>query len=132
MDIYQLDTNVLLRYLTLDKPVETLKAYQFFSKAQKGEVKVEISEPVFLETAVTLNNYFKYHRKKIVSLLETLLSPDWITVENATSIYQAVNLYSITSLDFVDCLLLVRAKEKKHKIFSFDKNLNILAAKIIK
>lgn len=130
MDTYQLDTNVLLRYLTQDRPIETLKACQLFAKAQKGEVKIVISEPVFIETTVTLNNYFKYPRQKIVFLLETLLSPEWITVENTISIYQAVNLYSTTSLDFVDCLLLIRTKEKKHKIFSFDKNLNILATKI--
>lgn len=128
MTSYQLDTNVILRFLTQDKPILARKAEALFSKAQKGEVLIEISEPVFIETVITLRNYYKFPKDKVVHLLETILSIDWIMVENHAIITQAMDLYSTTSLDLIDCLIFVRAKTKKQKIFTFDTALSKFAS----
>jgi predicted nucleic-acid-binding protein len=125
---YQLDTNVILRFLTQDKPVLARKVDLLFRKAQKGEIAVEICEPVFIETAVTLRNYYKFPKEKVVHMLETILSIDWIIVENHTLLSQATDMIANSSLDFIDCLIYLRAKAKKQKIFTFDTALSTLAS----
>ena len=79
MTHYQLDTNVLLRYLTHDIPIQAKVVKQLFKKAQQKKVRVEVSEPVFIEITVALRNYFKFPKIKVVPLLKTLLSLTWIS-----------------------------------------------------
>ena len=128
MNSYQLDTNAILRFLTQDRPKEAKEVELLFKRAQKNQITIEISEPVFIETAVMLRNYFKFPKEKVVIMLETILSLEWIKIENLQFVSQAISLYSITSLDLIDCLVLARARSKNQSIFTFDQTLSSLAS----
>lgn len=127
MQSYQLDTNALLRYLTHDIPGEYQKTQQLFNQAKKGRVKLAICEPVFLETAVMLRNYFKFPKDKVVSFLHDLLNISYLTIENASQLAPAISLYSQNSIDLVDAIFLIRAQIGQQQVFTFDSHLSRLA-----
>lgn len=128
MDVYQLDTNTLLRFLVNNKPVFTSKAKTFFKAAQKGQFEVVLCEPIFQEIFVILRNYYKFPKDKITSILQTILSLNWLTIENREIVSLAVELYGKFFLDIADCLLLSRSKLLGQRIFTFDSRLSLLAS----
>lgn len=128
MDEYQLDTNSLLRYLTHDIPGEYQKTRRLFNLANGGRVKLYICEPVFLETAVTLKNYFKFPKEKVVNFLRDLLNTSYLNIENGGQLASAVNIYSQNSIDLVDAILLMRIQTNRQRVFTFDSRLSLLAS----
>lgn len=128
MDVYQVDTNALLRYLTHDIPGEYQKTRLLFNQAKRGRAELHVCEPVFLETAVMLKNYFKFPKEKIVNFLQDLLNTSYLNVENAAQLASAVNIYSQNSVDLVDAILLMRAQTSQQRIFTFDSRLFLLAS----
>lgn len=128
MDIYQLDTNTLLRFLVNNKPVFTSQAKTFFKAAQKGHFEAVLCEPIFQEIFVILRDYYKFPKDKIASLLQTILSLSWLTIENREIISLAVELYGRYFLDMADCLLLSRSRLLGQRIFTFDSKLSLLAS----
>ena len=125
---YQVDTNILLRFLTNDVPTEAKMAREFFKSAKSGKLGAEICEPVFIETLVVLRNYFKYPKNSVVKLMQSILALDWLTIENLSVLTLALDQYSQLNLDFVDCLILARSKIKQQKIFTFDAKLTKTAS----
>ena len=128
MTKYQVDTNVLLRFLTNDVPTEARMAKEFFKSAKSGKLVAEISEPVFIETLVVLRNYFKYPKNSVIKLMQSILALDWLVIENLSILTLALDLYSQFNLDFVDCLVLARSKTKQQKIFTFDTKLSKISS----
>lgn len=49
---------------------------------------------------------------------------DEVAVENQETVCEALSLFSETSLDFVDCILIARHRILGEEIVSFDKKLN--------
>jgi predicted nucleic-acid-binding protein len=127
-DVYQLDTNALLRYLTHDIPGKYQSVRWLFNLAKKGKVTLHICEPIFVETSVMLRNYFKFPKEKIVSFLQDLLNSSHLNIENSTQLASAVALYSQYSIDLVDAVLLVRSQVNRQQIFTFDSKLALLAS----
>ncbi len=126
MRSYQLDTNALLRYITNDIRVQADQVELLFKKAIKGSVSLHICEPVFIETAVMLRNYFKFPKNKIVEALTPLLNSPELEIENRHQLTLAISIYSNKDLDLVDCILLIRAQNRKQQIFTFDSKLQTL------
>ena len=124
MTKYQIDTNALLRFLINDVPTESKMVKEFFRSAKSHKLEAEICEPVFIETLIVLRNYYKYPKDKTLILLQSIIALDWLTIENFPVLTTALDLYSQSDLDFVDCLILARSKTKQQKIFTFDSKLS--------
>ena len=123
MIIYTLYTNCLLRYLTCDIPTQAKKVRNLMSTAKKHQVRLSVCEPIFIETAVMLKNYFKYDRDKVFLLLSDLLAAPELEIENRDRLAKATVLYHETSVDFTDCILLIYAQTQRYKVFTFDSKL---------
>lgn len=128
MITYQLDTNILLRFLLQDIPAKTAQVTKMFRNAEAGKVLLEVSEPVFIETAVGLKNYCKLPKERIVPMLEKIISLSWLTLENSHYLRPALLLYATHGLDFTDCIILARAMAKSHQIFTFDRKLQQISS----
>ncbi len=124
----QLDTNALLRYTTNDVPKEADMVEMLIKKAKEGTVSLYICEPIFIETAVMLKQYFKFPKGKIVSALSFLINSPELHIENRQNLLRALGVYAEHSVDFVDCVLLVRAQTQKRQVFTFDSKLALLAS----
>lgn len=130
MTDYQLDSNVILRFLVGDDVKKRTQVEGLLRQAKEGKVRLIISEPIMLEVAVGLRNYYKYSREKIVELLRIISNLEWLTIENKDSLISTLHYYEQYALDFADCQLLSNIKRYGQKLFSFDKKLMEIASKI--
>jgi predicted nucleic-acid-binding protein len=99
-----LDTNVLVRYVTQDDPVQSAKAAQLIESltaASPGFVSlVSVVELVWV-----LQTCYQSAKGEVVTVLETLLRTRELTIEHAEVIWQALRRFTTTKADFADCLI---------------------------
>lgn len=74
------------------------------------------------ENVYVLKSIYSTPKGKIKSIIRGL--SDIIRIENADCVIYAIDLFSSTSLDFVDCLLAAYHSLNGETVFTFDKKLN--------
>lgn len=77
---------------------------------------------VLAEVVYVLKGVYKVERTEIAKTLIDFL--DEISIENQEAVCEALSLFSETSLDFVDCVLIARHRILGDEVVSFDKKLN--------
>lgn len=126
-----LDTNVLLRYLLADDPVQAAKA----EKLINGKESVLITDVVLAETIWTLKGKkYQLGRSQLISVIQALFKEPNIRFENAQAVWLA--LYDFRKAkpvdgriaDFPDALVVNKAKatatDQKARlkaVYTFDK-----------
>lgn len=100
------DANIFLRLITGDDPAKALRCKSFFQRLQDGEEKAATSEAIIAEIVYVLSGRTRYAmpRVAIAETLISLLSFEALAVSGKEAITQALELYSLTSLDFADAL----------------------------
>ena len=76
---------------------------------------------VIAEVVYVLKGVYHIERDEIGRTLIEFL--DEVFVENQDAVYEALSLFSETSLDFVDCILIARHRILGDDVVSFDKKL---------
>ncbi|OGG17986.1 hypothetical protein A3D78_05895 [Candidatus Gottesmanbacteria bacterium RIFCSPHIGHO2_02_FULL_39_14] len=125
-----LDTNIILRYLTNDIPSQAEKVKRRFLEASKGKIQFEILSITVVEIIFQLENWYTLTKEEASLKVLTLFSPDWMIVREKEIIFEAINLYRLKNIDFVDLLVFVTAKNDNRKLLSFDKDFDKLSPKI--
>lgn len=100
-----LDTNVLVRYLVQDDPVQSPKAsacIESFTAERRGY----ISLTALIELAWVLTSCYAMDKDGLLNVLDTLLRTRSLAVEQANAVWGAVNLFRTSRADFEDCLIL--------------------------
>lgn len=110
-----IDTNVILRYLLNDIQEQADKASKIIEEGVKSYPEI-IAEVVYV-----LVKLYSVPREKINEIISPITYE--ITFENAEIIRSALENFSQTKFDFVDCLLLARKQILNESIFTFDKKL---------
>ena len=99
-----LDTNVLVRYIAQDDPLQTEQAaalIESLTSAEPGFVAmVSVVELVWV-----MQSCYRSTRSEVVEVLETLLRTKEIVVDQSDLIWQALRRYAETSADFADSLI---------------------------
>jgi predicted nucleic-acid-binding protein len=85
-----LDTNVLLRYLVQDDPVQSPKATEVIERRLSRENPGFISVVCILEIVWVLGSLYQRSRTQIADHIEMMLSADTFAVQNEQEVYQAV------------------------------------------
>ncbi len=116
-----LDTNVLVRYLTQDEPVQAKLATELvesLSRTRPGFVSLV----VLVETVWVLESCYDADRKRVIEVLETLLQVESLVVASAEAAWQALRCYRQEGNDFADALIATLARRAGcEKTFSFDR-----------
>lgn len=121
-----LDTNIVLRYLLADHPIQSPKAKRFLEKIEKGEEKV-VTTPLVIAEVVYVLESTGASRQKISKALLKIISLRGLQVTNKRSFPHAFSVYEKKNIDFVDAYNAVYAKEKGiREIVSFDKDFDKL------
>lgn len=111
-----IDANVVLRYLLGDHPQMSKSARQVI---EEGAFTLP---EVIAEVVYVLKGVYGIDREEIGRTIIDFL--DEVAVENQETVCEALSLFSETSLDFVDCILIARHRILGEEIVSFDKKLN--------
>lgn len=99
-----IDTNVLVRYLQQDDPVQSAKAAVLITSLtpeQPGYIAVT----VIIELVWVLTSRYRVSRSDVSEILERLLLAKEVIVEQAPVIWSALHLFRSSKADFADCLI---------------------------
>jgi len=97
------DTNIVVRYLTDDDPVQSARARQVLD----GQA-VFLATTVLLETAWVLRRFYKYTAADLVKAFRLLGGLADVSLEEPHEVYQAVGWVE-AGMDFADALHLAKA-----------------------
>lgn len=120
------DTNVFLRFLLNDIPNQSGKARELFKKAKEGKIELYTPQIIVFEIQFILEKYYSFTKKEIIEKLETIVSTDYLKVQDGEGFIKALDIFKALNISFVDSFLLALVDLKKLVIFSFDKKLEKL------
>jgi predicted nucleic-acid-binding protein len=100
-----LDTNVLLRYLVQDDPVQSRRASELIERQTTEENPGFVSLVCILEVAWVLRSLYKRSSDEIADHLEMILAAESLEVQNEQEVYQAVVALRNRSGSFEDALV---------------------------
>ena len=100
-----LDTNVVIRYLVQDDPVQTAIANRIFDKEISAANKGLICPVVLCEIVWVLLRAYKQKKAKVQEVIRTLLLTDNIEMQHRDSVWKALREFEQGSADFSDFLI---------------------------
>lgn len=104
-----LDTNVVVRYLVQDDPVQSPQATRLI-EALSAENPGYLSMVSMIELVWVLTKCYGSSREEIYTVLEALLRTKDLVVSEADLMMKAARLYRKGKADFADCLIATDAK----------------------
>lgn len=118
------DTNVLVRAMTGDDPVQSPAAEQFI----RANAPVWISHVVLVETVWVLESVFGCRKARLVEALTRVLGSRDLALEDPAVVRMALALYeSKGKVGFDDCMVFSLAHKAGHlPLATFDKALSRL------
>jgi len=99
-----LDTNVVIRYITHDDPIQTPAAIRLINSLT-SENPGFLSLLVIAEMVWVLEDVYNFRNDRIRELLEMLLRSKEIQVERAEVVQQALRRFGTEKGDLWDCLI---------------------------
>lgn len=124
------DTDVLVRLITGDDPVEQAAAADLFRRVASGDVGGRAPESVIADTVFVLSSSRLYgmSRDRVREALAPLLGLPAFRVRNRPEVLRALDLYATTRLDVSDALL-VAAMEQEGAVdlYSYDRHFDRIA-----
>ena len=99
-----LDTNVLVRYIAQDDPIQSSKATELIEQLSDAEPGF-ISLVCVVELVWVMQGRYFATKEETVAVLDKLLRIRTLFVENADVALKAVRTYSQSNADFADCLI---------------------------
>ncbi|MBI4998351.1 MAG: type II toxin-antitoxin system VapC family toxin [Rhodocyclales bacterium] len=100
-----LDTNVLVRYVTQDDPIQSALANNFIEEHLSGERPGIIGHVVLCEVGWVLARAYRYSREQVADTLNALLTCREFQVESPDLAILALQDFRRGNADFSDYLL---------------------------
>jgi predicted nucleic-acid-binding protein len=100
-----LDTNVLLRYLVQDDPVQSLRATEIIERRLTEQNPGFVSLVSILEIVWVLGGLYKRTHSEVAQHIEMILAADTLEVQNEQEIYQVVVALRNGAGTFEDALI---------------------------
>jgi predicted nucleic-acid-binding protein len=122
--VIAVDTNVLVRLVTNDDPVQSPRAARLFVKED-----VFVSLTVLLEVEWVLRGAYELPPPAIQNAFERLVSVPSVTVEAAAAVARALTWFA-GGMDFADALHLASSATSVTGFHTFDKALARRAGKL--
>lgn len=85
-----LDTNILVRYLTQDDPLQSAKATEIIERRLTEETPGFVSIVAMVETVWVLDRAYGLRAHKIAAAVERMLQTDVLVIENEQEVFTAM------------------------------------------
>ncbi len=118
-----LDTNILLRFITGEPADQAKEAAELVAAAQAGKVRLAVLPMVLAEAVFVLTGFYEQSRSKVADVLMHLISSTGFHAEEPERMLQALKLFGVGKLDFVDCYLAAASIREGRTLVSFDRDL---------
>ena len=100
-----IDTNVLVRYLAQDDPVQSPIATRIIQRGASEETPAYVSLVTLLETVWVLESAFGYSRPEVADVVEELLLVKSLMLQNEDEVFTANVHFRRNNIDFADALI---------------------------
>ena len=120
-EIYKLDANVVLRFLTGEPEDMAERSRKLMQRADRDEIKLKLLPLVVAEVYWVLNSYYEFSRERIAGVLGKLIRAQGIETAEVELIGEALELAAEKNVDFIDAILSLRAKKEEVKVVTFDR-----------
>jgi predicted nucleic-acid-binding protein len=100
-----LDTNILVRYLTQDDPIQSSKAREIIERRLTEENPGFVSIVAMVETVWVLERAYGLPSHEIVGAVERLLQTDVLVVENEQEVFTAMIALKEGQGSFADAVI---------------------------
>ena len=100
-----LDTNILVRYLAQDDPVQSPKATELIEERLTGENPGFVSVVAMVETAWVLDRAYGLANHEIAAAIERTLQADVLVVENEQEVFATMIALREGHGSFADALI---------------------------
>jgi len=100
-----LDTNVLIRYLTQDDPVQSAKATEIFERRLTPKNPGFVSLVAMVETVWVLDRAYGLTTQELVAAVERLLQVAVLAIENEQEVFTAMIALKQGRGSFADALI---------------------------
>lgn len=130
MKTYVLDTNSLLRFLLDDIPSQTKIVKEKIKLAKQGELKLIVHALVIFEVIYALTKVYGFPKEKVVNVLKKIIAFKYLDISEREIISDALEVYLIKNLSFVDCFLYKLSHKFNAELFTFDRNLEKLSKNV--
>lgn len=116
-----LDTNILVRYLTDDDPIQADKVEKFFKSQSENSLFI-INNVVLAELDWVLTSVYNYDREDFIKVINQLLETERITFQTPSLVEKACLIYTKSDADFSDCYIGILNNDMGSKTtITFDK-----------
>jgi predicted nucleic-acid-binding protein len=105
-----LDTNVLVRFLVEDDPVQSSRAARFVDRAVKEGETLFVSDIVLAEIAWVLSRAYDVSKTELLRVLRQLQAAKHLEFESSDVLARALDVWERGKGDFSDYLILARAE----------------------
>lgn len=100
-----IDTNVLIRYLTQDDPVQSRLANALVERSVAAGERLFVGRIVLCELVWVLRGPYRFDRKTIVAALDRIVSTAQFEFESSDLLLRALEEFRRGPADFADYLL---------------------------
>src|SRR5580704_9833827 len=100
-----LDTNVLVRYLTQDDPVQSAKATEILERRLTPKIPGFVSVVAMVETVWVLDRAYGFTNQEIAAAVERLLQVEVLAIENEQQVFTAMVALKQGRGSFADALI---------------------------
>jgi predicted nucleic-acid-binding protein len=104
-----LDTNLLVRFVTQDDPIQCRQTDEIMRSLSTAN-QAWISLAVLLELAWTLARVYRIDRPQIIRILDGLIDRQEFRIEQFDTVHEAVRLFRKGRAEFADCLIAASAR----------------------
>lgn len=119
-----IDTNIIIRFLVWDDEELYKKSYEIFRQIENDEIEVVITEWVVLECLYVLEKIYEISKIEIIDKLKMILFLDNVINSDKLEIIEALNLVIYEKIDFINAIIITKAKYNNLEVVSFDKKIN--------
>ena len=99
-----LDTNVLVRYISQDDPIQSERANVLLESLSTG-LEGYVTVVSLVELVWVLTSCYGSSKAEISNVLESLMHTKYIIVQDADLVWKALRNFKVGKADFPDCLI---------------------------
>ena len=117
-----IDTNVLVRYLTEDDEIQSVKAIELIDEYTGTNGAIFINNIVVCELIWVLERGYKYNKDQIITVLKSILTTVEFCFEDHQILWVSATEYAGSAANFSDILIgQLNSQNNCSKTFTFDK-----------
>jgi predicted nucleic acid-binding protein len=124
---YQMDANILLRFLHHDHKDHSARATKLIERANNGEIVLHVSAVTVAEIFYAMKSSYNIDRRRTALILAGVLNTPAFSLAEHDRILDALARVASTNVDFGDAYIAATGADTQTAIASFDRDLDKFA-----